>query len=141
MGDLEPGIVNAQGKRGGFCSVTPEAWSTWGRFVSVWGEVANELVEGNDSLLFDAIHDFSYFKVYKTVGGDGDVVAWIIPHFLGGHLWEDTYVLVVFHGRAKVEFFDVDAELSGTFVGIGDGDIYVEIDIEHTHSGRSGISG
>ena len=106
----------------------------------MWCEVANELVEGNDSLLFDAIHDFSYFKVYKTVGGDGDVVAWIIPHFLGGHLWEDADVLLVFHGRAKVEVFDVNAKVSGTFVGIRDGAIYVEIDIEHTHGGRSGIS-
>ena len=38
---FDPKIVNAQGKRGGFCSVTPEAWSTWGGSVSVWGKVAN----------------------------------------------------------------------------------------------------
>ena len=42
-------IVNAQGERGGSCSVAPEAWSTWCGFVSVWVEVANKLVEGNDS--------------------------------------------------------------------------------------------
>ena len=42
-------IVNAQGERGGSCSVAPEAWSTWGGFISVWGELANELVEGDDS--------------------------------------------------------------------------------------------
>ena len=80
-------IVNAQGERGGSCSVAPEDWMTWGGYVSVWGEVVNELVEGDDSCLFDAIHAASYFKVYKTVGGDGDVAAWIIPHFLGNHLW------------------------------------------------------
>ena len=49
-------IVNAQGKCGGSCSVAPEAWSTWGGFISVWGEVANKLVKGNDSCLFEAIH-------------------------------------------------------------------------------------
>ena len=79
-------IVNLQGERGGSCSVAPEAWSTRGGFVSVSGEVANKLVEGNDSCLFEAIHTVSYLKVYKIVGGDGDVVAWIIPHFLGDHL-------------------------------------------------------
>ena len=42
-------IVNAQGERGGSCSVAPEAWSTWGGFVSVWGKVENKLVEGDDS--------------------------------------------------------------------------------------------
>ena len=49
-------IVNAQGDRGGSCSVAPEAWSTWGRLVYVWGEVANELVEGDESCLFEEIH-------------------------------------------------------------------------------------
>ena len=49
-------IVNAQGELGFTCSVSPEAWSTWVGFVSVWGKVANELVEGNESCLFEAIH-------------------------------------------------------------------------------------
>ena len=82
--------------------MAPEAWSTLGGFLSVWGEVANELVEGDDFFLFEAIHAASYFKVYKTVVGDGDVVAWIILHFLGNYLWEDADILVVLHGRAKV---------------------------------------
>ena len=37
--------------------------------------------------------------------------------------------------------FDVDAEVAGTFVGIGDGAIYVELGIKHAHCGRAGISG
>ena len=53
----------------------------------MWVEVANELVEGDDSCLFEAIHATSYFKIYKTVSDDGGVVAWIIPHFLGNHIW------------------------------------------------------
>ena len=100
---IDAKIVNAKCERGGSCSVAPEAWSTWGGFVSVWGEVANYLVEGNYSCLFEAIPSAYYLKLFKTVSGDGDVVAWIIPHFLGNHLWEDTDVLVVLHGRAKVE--------------------------------------
>ena len=86
-------IVNAQGERGGSCSMAPEAWSIWDRFVSVWGEVSKISVEGNDSCLFEAIHAAFYLKVYKTVGGDVDVVVWIIPNFLGNHLWEDADVL------------------------------------------------
>ena len=65
---------------------------------------------------------------------------WIIPHFLENHLWEDTNVLVVLYGRAKVEVFDIDAKLSGTFAGIRYGAIYVELGIEHAHGGRSGIT-
>ena len=53
---FDVGIVNAQGERGGSCSVAPEAWSTWGGFVCMWGEVANKLVEGDNSCLFEAIH-------------------------------------------------------------------------------------
>ena len=134
-------IVNAQCERGGSCSVAPEASCTWGRFVSVWGEVVNDLVEGNDYCLFEAIHDASYFKVYKTVGRNGDVIAWIITHFLGKDLWEDVDVLVVLHGHAKVEVFDVGAKLPGAFVGIGDGAICVKLGIKHAHGGRSGIAG
>ena len=70
-----------------------------------------------------------------------DVVSWIIPHFLGNHIWEEADVLVVLHGRAKVEVFDVNAEVEVTFVGIGDGAIYVELGIDHAHSGRAGIIG
>ena len=131
---------NAKGERGGSCNVSPESWSKWGRFVSVWGKVSNKLVKGDDSCLFEAIHAASYLKVYKTAGDDVDVVSWIIPHFLGDHIWEDADVLEVLHGRAKVEVFDVDAELVGTFVGIGDGAIYVELGIDHTHDGIAGIS-
>ena len=110
-------IVNAQGERGGSCSVAPKAWSTWGGFVSVWGNVANKLFKGDEYCLIEAIHAASYFKVYKTVGGDGGIVAWIIPHLLGNHPWEDTNVLVVLHRRAKVEVFCVDAKVGGTFFG------------------------
>ena len=106
----------------------------------MWDNVANELAEGDNSCLFEAIHYASYLNVYKKVGGNGYVVAWIIPHFFGNHLWEDVDVLVVLHGCAKVEVFDVDSEVTGTFVGIGDGAIYVELGIEHAHGGRYGIA-
>ena len=82
------------------------------------------MVEGDDSCFFEAIHATSYLKVYKTVSGDVDVVAWIIPNFLGGNLWEDADVLEVLHGSAKVEVFDIDAKVAGTFVSIGDVAIY-----------------
>ena len=68
------------------------------------------------------------------------MVAWNIPHFLGKHIWEDTDVLVVLHGHAKVEVFDVDAEVSGTFLGIVDGAIYVELGIKHANGGGSVIA-
>ena len=55
-------IINAQGERDGSCSVAPEAWSKWVGFISVWGEVANKLVKGDDSCLFEAIHAASYFE-------------------------------------------------------------------------------
>ena len=42
-------IVNAQGERGGSCSMVPEAWIIWGGFISMWGKLANELFESNDS--------------------------------------------------------------------------------------------
>ena len=118
----------------------PEAGSTWCWFVSVWGKVANKLVEGNDLCLFEAIHAASHFKVNITIGGNGDVKAWIIQHFLGNHIWEEADVLVVLHGRAKVEVFDVDAKVSGTFLVIIDGSIYVELVIEHAHGGRDEVA-
>ena len=63
-------IVNVLGERGSSCSVALEAWSIWGGFISIWGEVANKLVEGDDSCLFEAIHAALYIKVYKIVGSD-----------------------------------------------------------------------
>ena len=63
------------------------------------------------------------------------------PTLLGIFFWEDADVLVVLHGRAKVEVLDVNAEVAGTFVGIGDGAIYVELGIDHSHGRRDGITG
>ena len=57
------------------------------------------------------------------------------------HLWEDADVLLVLHGRAKVKVFDFDAYVVGTFVGVRDGAIYVDIGIEHVNGGRDGIIG
>ena len=107
----------------------------------MWVELANKLVKVNESCLFEAIHAALYFKVYKTVGGDWGVVAWIVPHFLRNHIWEDADVLVIFYGRTKVEFFDVNSEVAGTCLGIGDGAIYVDLDIKNAHGRRSGIDG
>ena len=45
-------IVNTQVERGGSCSVAPEAWSTRGGFISVWGKVADKLAKGDNSCLF-----------------------------------------------------------------------------------------
>ena len=60
------------------------------------------------------LHATSYFKVYKTVGEDGDVAAWIIPHFLGNHLWEDADVLGRrWRDRRKSGFLGLDGALSG----------------------------
>ena len=61
---FDAGTVNEQGERGGSCNVATEAWNMWVRFVSVWGKVANELAEENDSCLFEAIHTALYLKVY-----------------------------------------------------------------------------
>ena len=49
--------------------------------------------------------------------------------------------MVVLHGRAKVKLLDFNAEVAGTFVGIRDGSIYVELGIEHAHGGRASITG
>ena len=110
-------IVNAQGDCGGSCSVEREARIILGGFVYVWGKVSNKLVETDESCLFEAIHAALYLKVYKTIGGDVHVVAWIIPHFLGEHIWDDVDVLEVLHVNAKVEVFDDDTKVVGTFFG------------------------
>ena len=59
---------------------------------------------------------------------------------MGKHLWENADVLVSLDGHAKVEVFDVNAKVLGTFVGIGGGAIYVELGIKHAHGGGSGIA-
>ena len=59
---------------------------------------------------------------------------------MGDYIWEDANILVVLHGRAKVDFFDVNAEVAGTFVVIVYGSIYVELGINYAHGGGAGIA-
>ena len=79
--------------------------------------MASELFEGEDAGFFEAIHAPSDFEVDEAVGRDVDGVAGIVPHFFGGHFRENADVLVVGHGGAEVEVFEVDAEIPGRLCG------------------------
>ena len=60
-----------------------------------------------------------------------DVISWILPYFLINHAWKDADELVIFYGGAKVEVFGFYSDVTGSFVGIGDGAVYMYFYIEH----------
>ena len=99
------------------------------------------MFEGEDVGFFEAIHAPSDLEVDESVGRDVDGVAGIVLYFFEGHFRENADVLVVGHGGAKVEVFEVDAEILGAFVGVGDGGVDVQLGVEHRDGRRAGVAG
>ena len=62
--------------------------------------------------------------VYKTVGGDFDVVfvSDLLRYFRG----VDSHLLLIGHVGNEIEFLDFDAEVASTKLDVGDGAVYVE---------------
>jgi hypothetical protein len=63
--------------------VLPEAWGERHGFVSVGVQFRDELVERDDAGFLETIHALSYFDIDVAVGGNGDGVLGVVPHFLG----------------------------------------------------------
>ena len=103
--------------------------------------MASKLFEGEDAGSFEAIHAPSDLEVDESVDRDVDGVAGIVPHFFGDHFRENADVLAVGHVGAEVEVFEVDAEIPGAFLGVGDGGVDLQLGVEHGDSGRAGVTG
>ena len=103
--------------------------------------MTSELFEGEDAGFFEAIHAPSDLEVDESVGRDVNGVAGIVPHFFGDHFRENPDVLLVDHGGAEVEVFEVDAKIPGAFVGFEDGGVDVQLDVEHGDGGQAGVAG
>ena len=71
--------------------------------IAVWCQFLDNLSKDDDAGFFESVHAMKYFDVEESVGCCMDVILWVIPDFLRDHAWEDTGVLVIFHGGAEVE--------------------------------------
>jgi hypothetical protein len=133
-------IVDAEGKRGGLGFVAPETRGEGGWLVTEWGKFVNKLFECDDACFLEAVHASADFEVDETVGVDVWSITWVVPYFLGDHFGEYTDVLEVLHRGIKIEVYDVDKEITSTFVCIGDGAVDVQLGVEHGYCGRTGVA-
>ena len=75
------------------CLVSPQACSVWHMLVSMMRKSFDYLVEGEDTSLFQAIHEFADLKVDDTVGRNTDAV--FIPDLFQYSGGVESHVLVV----------------------------------------------
>jgi hypothetical protein len=134
-------VVNTEDECGAFCAVAPEAWCERHGGVAVGGELLDELVECDNGSLFEAVHTAAYFEVDKTVGGDLDVVAVIVPDFLWNDGRLDTHVLEIGHGGSEEIVFDVETKVTGAVFGVRNCAVEVEFGVEHGDGWGAGIAG
>ena len=64
------------------------------------------------------MHFSPNFATDEAVLGKLDVVAGIIPNFLGGAPRLDSRALAAVHGGAKTAVLDVKAKVAGAFLGV-----------------------
>ena len=134
-------IVHTEGEGGRTGAMAPQTGSEGHGFVSMLVQVLDELLEGNDTGLFQAIYAFANFEVDVTILFNNEF--WIlVEDLLGSHGCEDAQILVVLKRGAKVEAFNVKRHVSGTSsFGIEDGAIYMDFGVNHSNNGISGIVG
>ena len=81
------------------------------------GRCFNKSLESDDACLFQTVHDFSYFDMYKSVVFN---ICYII--FLSNLISEELcgyfHILEVFHRIIEVILFDICSVIFGVFVGI-----------------------
>jgi hypothetical protein len=128
---LDAKIVDTEDKSGLSGAVPPEAWSERHRFVTGRGKFFNELVEGDNGGLFEAVHTVSDFEIYIAISLDGDGVARIGPDFLRNDGRGDVDVLVIGHRSAKEIVLDVKSEVASAVFGMGDSAVDADFGIEH----------
>ena len=73
----------------------------------------------DDAGFIAAVHSLTDFEVYVSFKLDDELV--FFHDFIRYEFVVDAEVLVVLHRGAKVEVFDVDAHLAGSFVFIRNG--------------------
>ena len=77
---LDAKVVNEGGASG---LVTPKAWSKWHGCIAIGCQFLDELIESNNPGFFEAVHTSTNFEIYVPVVCDLNVVAWVVPDFLG----------------------------------------------------------
>ena len=93
----------------------------------------------DDAGLIEAIHSLTDFEVYVSFRLDDELV--FFHDFIRYEFVVDAEVLVVLHRGAKVEVFDVDAHLAGSFVCIRDGAVNAIYASRIDTAGELGSSG
>jgi hypothetical protein len=113
---LDAKVIEAEKESdGAFGAMAPEAWGEGHGFVAMRGQFFDELVESDDTGFLEAVHATTDFEIDVAIVGDVDVVAWIVPYFLGNVGGMDSHVLEVLHGGAEIVIFDVESEVASAF--------------------------
>ena len=134
-------VVDAECESCSFCFVSPEAWREWHGFVSMRGQVFNQVVKSDDSGFFEAVHASLNFEINIAIVGYVYVVIRVILDFLWDDGWVHSHVLVIVHGSAEVVVLDVEAEVSCSVLGVRDGAADVDLGIWHGDGGGTSVSG
>ena len=138
---LDSEIVHAEDEGGPSCFVMPQARCERHWLVAVRFQFFDELVESKDAGFLEAAHAFSDFEIDETAVVDLDVVAGIVPNFLGNAPRLDPHVLATVHGGAETAVADVQAEVTSSFVGVRDGTADMDFCVEHGDGGGAWIAG
>ena len=88
--------------------------------ISVWCQILDNCFEGVDSRFFEDVLTATNFDVHNFNGCNMGVICWVVRNFLRDHTWDDADVMVIFHGGAEVEVFDVYAKARCAFAGTRD---------------------
>ena len=134
---LDAEVVDDKSEGDGPSGVAEETRCVSSGGVAVKGEVFLEAVVCKDAGLGKAVHAFADLN-HDLVVVD-EVGEFVLFHDVGGDVlhW-DPHVLVLFHGRAEVEVFDVDGHVAGA--GSRDDAVEMEFDGGEVGSGSRDLA-
>ena len=138
--ELDIKVVYSEGECSGQGCVCPKDGGMLHGGVAVGLEVANEALVGNDAGLFQPIHSLPDFDVDISARVDEGEEGVFNDYFVGDVLQVYPYVLVVRHRIVQVIIYDFRPQVTGTFSGVGDDRVEVDLEVEEADCWGAGIA-
>ena len=138
--ELDTGVVYRESEGGEQGCMGPKTGGVSHRNVAMGLEVADKTLVGNDSGFLYSIHPIYDFDIdIAALVGDGE------EGVLNNHLVWDVFqvyphVLVVCHWVIKGIIDNVRRKVVGTFAGIGDDEVGVDLEVEKADCWGAGVA-
>ena len=102
-------IIHTETKFGGSGFVSPQSGGVWTWMISMWRDLVDKMLVGQNGGLLETAHAFLDFNVNVTIRGYKSIEVVLDSHIFREIFVPNMHVFGVFHWRGKKMIFEVSA--------------------------------